>query len=101
MDNTGQIPREQSDDRYFCQACNRNVFPFCPGPGLQLKCVSVSILVSNVNIANWAYLSMHEGKTLTVPEHPQQQSVTLGATNPRKRVGRAGAEGQLEGWMRV
>ena len=68
MDNTGQLPREQSDGRYFCQACNGNVFLFCPGPGLQQKRVSISILVSDVNIANWAYLIMHEGQMLTVPE---------------------------------
>ena len=68
MDNTGQIPREQSNGRYFYQACNRNVFLFPPGLGLQWKPVSVPILVSNVNIANWAYLITHEGQTLTVLE---------------------------------
>jgi hypothetical protein len=43
------------------------MFPFPPGPGLQQKRVSISILVSGVNIANWAYLITHEGQTLTVP----------------------------------
>ena len=44
------------------------MFPFCPGSGLQQKCVSVSILVSDVNITNWAYLITHEGQTLMVLE---------------------------------
>jgi hypothetical protein len=85
MDNTGQIPQEQSDGRYFCQACNGNVFPFCPGSGLQQKCVSVSILVSDVNITNWAYLITHEGQTLTVLEQswiPEWQGAERVHHNP-------------------
>jgi hypothetical protein len=85
MDNTGQIPREQSDGRYFCQACNEKVFPLRPGPGLQWKCVSVPILISNVNIANWSYLITHEGQTLMVLEQswiPEQRGAEGVHHNP-------------------
>ncbi len=34
-------------------------------------------------------------------KHCFKHNAVLGATNARRRVGRAGAEGQLEGWMCV
>ena len=103
MDNTGQIPREQSDGRYFCQACNGNVFLFCPGPGLQRKRVSVSILISDVNIANWAYFITNEGQMLMVPEQswiPERQGAERVHHNPALFHHRLGYH-QLVAWCNL